>query len=216
MKSLAFDLDGTLISAESKQAGLLKAVCARYGIALDLRKIWPLKRNGLSNLRLLLDLGVENDLARQIARAWQQEIESPYWLMLDVPMVDAVATLLRVRAADYQSVIVTARNNRSLLQQQLVRTALLSHVDRVFCVPTNDSASAKADVLASLGPMALFGDTEVDHAAAQLAGVPFYAVSTGLRSGDFLRANGASTVSASLGAAVDLFAAASAGPALPK
>ena len=73
--------------------------------------------------------------------------------------------------------------------------------DGVTAVPPAHAVSAKATALRRLSPAGFFGDSESDAQAAKSAAVPFFAVSTGQRTADFLADAGIRDVFDSLAAA---------------
>jgi phosphoglycolate phosphatase-like HAD superfamily hydrolase len=203
MAIIAFDLDGTLITVDAKQSYSLRAVARRFGVAVDCRAIWERKREGLSNARVLLALGVNERTAANISSAWQREIETPYWLSLDVPFADCFKCLAKIRQRGDQCVLVTARSNQYIMRQQVLRLGLENHFTAVFCVEPAFAVEQKAGVLKNVGARAYFGDSETDFESAKRAGVPFFAVSTGQRSENFLNRHGITGVDSSLSNAVD-------------
>lgn len=202
MSVIAFDLDGTLITAGTRQSWLLRAAARPYGIELDVEATWGRKRDGASNLQLLREQGIDEGTAARINAQWALHIESPYWLMLDVPFTDTAAVLATLGRRGHHSILITARGNERWMRQQIARLGLTRYFAAVHCSAPCHAVRQKAEVLSTHGAVWFAGDTESDHAAAQLAGVPFAAMSTGQRSRRYFVRRGVTTVYASLTEAV--------------
>jgi phosphoglycolate phosphatase-like HAD superfamily hydrolase len=194
----AFDLDGTLITARQRQMTLLQAIARRFDVKLDSRAIWHQKREGLSTQKALEDAGLSRAKATKIAYAWLQNIEAPFWLSLDTLFPDTVDVLESFRGSGGKLILLTARQNRLLLLQQLLRLGIGKCFDDIECVSPFAAVDEKAGVLFSQDVDCFVGDSETDFRAAKMARVPFYAVSTGQRSSTFLAAQGIANIHGSL------------------
>jgi phosphoglycolate phosphatase-like HAD superfamily hydrolase len=183
---LAFDLDGTLITAEQKQTFLLKAVAARYEIHLNCNEIWQAKTSGLSNSKFLQNLGIKEKFAIAICEDWAREIETSFWLGLDSLFDDSLNTLRDLKDSGIHLALVTARQNKYLMRHQLMQLGIDRFFDKIHCVSPQTAVQEKRDALKAIHPLAFFGDSETDFNAACLAEVPFFAVCTGQRSKEFL------------------------------
>lgn len=212
---VALDLDGTLITAQPRQMCLLKAVAAGYGVHLDTQHIWNQKSAGATNRQALLASGVAADKAEAICRGWLRDIESAYWLTLDTPFMGALEALAALRLREFELVLVTARQNEYLMRQQIDRLGIFRLFDQVHCVSPARTVWEKSNILNALKPQAFFGDTETDFQAARTAGIPFYGLSTGQRSRDFLLAEGVEHVADSLHSSIEHFLARRAQQQLP-
>lgn len=200
--NIAFDLDGTLITAREKQSCLLRAVASRYGLFVDHTKIWEKKRAGFSTLNALLDAGIDQTLSKTVAVAWQREIETPYWLSLDTIFPDTLASLHLLQQAGFKLTLITARTNNYLMRQQIYRLGIEKDFHSVFCVSPGNTIDEKCILLKKINAQGYFGDSETDYKAAQLADTKFFGVDTGQRSKEFLGKNGVVNIYSSLGHAV--------------
>lgn len=187
---VALDLDGTLITAHPRQMLLLKAVATRYGTDLDAELIWNLKRSGATNSQALIACGINDEKAEVICRSWVREIESAYWLMLDTLFIDALDALATLKLRGFELVLITARQNEYLMRQQIARLGIDRFLDHIHCVSPARAVLEKSKILNTLKPKAFFGDTETDFQSSCAADVPFYGLSTGQRSADFLLKEG--------------------------
>jgi phosphoglycolate phosphatase-like HAD superfamily hydrolase len=195
---IAFDLDGTLITAKERQSLLLKSIAARYGVHISPDEVWAAKREGDSNLLVLGKLGVQGELSEKIDLAWRYEIESPYWLDMDRLFWDARYCLCRLAATPCELYLITARKNEWLLRYQINKLDIAKLFNRVVSVNPFDATNEKAKILKEIKPSCFVGDSETDLKASSAADVKFCGVTTGQRSRRFLISLGALNISESL------------------
>lgn len=205
MKCLAFDLDGTLITAEQKQVYLLCAVARRYSISLDAVEVWRRKRQGESNKQLLKNLGISETVIEKIANSWLQHIESQYWLGYDSLFDDVFGVFEFFKSLDFDLILITARGNEYLMRQQIKRLGIFDFFSEVCCVLPDNVVSGKSKLLDFYGASAFFGDSESDFYASKEAGILFYGVSTGQRCKNYLLEKGVENVDHSLSDAAKRF-----------
>lgn len=192
--TLAFDLDGTLIAAEARQALLLRAVARRYGVEIDPKQVWQTKRSGRSNRQLLTEMALDHDMIEAVVKGWLHEVETTYWLSLDIPFADTFEVLEAVASLTGRPVLITARQNERLMRQQIMQSGLDDFFSEIYCVRPTHAAPDKAKILGKLAVKGFVGDSESDLNAAQNANVPFYGVSTGQRCKSFLISRGGQRV----------------------
>jgi phosphoglycolate phosphatase-like HAD superfamily hydrolase len=184
-ETIVFDLDGTLLSCRPRQMAALRAVS---GLPLsELSAIWQLKRDGATTRDALVSVGTSAGFADEVARRWGNVIETPYFLAYDRLLPGAIEALQACRALGLKVVILTARKSGRYLLAQCHALGLHRSVDCLTSVDPRQAVAQKAQELQRLAPLGLVGDTEVDVHAAAAAGVPFFSVSSGQRSSDFLR-----------------------------
>jgi len=190
---LALDLDGTLIDARRRQTALACQLCKTMSDwDLDPIRFWSQKRIGRTTEAALIGCGLSDSIAREIASAWISLVETSHWLQLDDWLPGAQSSLKRARKQGLFLRVVTARQHADALHVQLSTLRLTDLVDHVVVVaPATASTSKVAHITDSI---AFIGDSESDAIAAQSAGVNFLAVTSGVRSGAFLRAHGATHV----------------------
>jgi phosphoglycolate phosphatase-like HAD superfamily hydrolase len=184
MKTIVFDLDGTLISCRPRQVTALRAVSGLSSLYLS--KIWRAKRDGLTTRDALIQVSISVKQADELTRAWARVIETHYFLSYDHVLPGAADALRLCRTFGFHIVILTARRSKRSAMLQLKTMRLDGMVDEILIVDPRNAAAQKAAELRQLSPSALIGDSEVDAAAAASAGVPFFPVSSGQRSRDFL------------------------------
>eukprot|EP00439_Symbiodinium_sp_Y106_P088270 s1_g806.t1 len=194
---IALDLDGTLISCRERQVALFQAISAENRGSGDGDKFWAFKRDGLSTHDAALKLGLTSEDAAHVATRWVREIEDAYWLQFDSVYDDVNEFLRLLWRHDVSFFVLTARRNKYLLKQQILRLAFLSDTEIIVVTP-QEAATQKAEVLRSRGAALFIGDSESDLKAAKIADVAFGAVGRGQRNAKFLMASGADRVSDSL------------------
>lgn len=195
---VAIDLDGTLITCAPRQIFLFAALARGHGYAPDLEKFWRLKRNGNSTHSSSMLAGLPEAVGIRVAAQWISLIETPFWLALDRCHPDSIETLIKLRAANYKLIVITARQHKHWLNAQLSRLRLDCLVDAVFVVDPRDAAGAKARLLREHSTICFIGDTETDAAAAGLARTRFVALDRGQRDAEFLRQRNVPNVVADL------------------
>ena len=199
---LAFDLDGTLINCEPRQSSVLRATMAGYGLKVDLKRVWELKRDGASTKGAIKQLGLDQEQARRVVEAWSMMVETPFWLGMDTVISGVRESLHKIRNTGAVLCLITARKRKEWVRPQLVNLGLIGYFDHIVVVPQDDVAKSKAKVLGELTADAYFGDTESDFSACQISGVPFYGLCSGQRCREFLVQTGASLIFSDLSEAI--------------
>jgi phosphoglycolate phosphatase-like HAD superfamily hydrolase len=186
MTTIAYDLDGTLVSIKNRQVSLLISIAKSYGITLNQDILWPAKQNGSSNLELLYNLRIQEDLSQLICKDWEANIETNFWLTQDVTIQDRILEIKRLRYANHKVLLITARRSEYNLRQQLLNLGINTLFDEVYCVQPSEKVFQKSSILQSTNTALFIGDTETDFKSAKNAGVKFVGVSSGQRSYTFL------------------------------
>jgi phosphoglycolate phosphatase-like HAD superfamily hydrolase len=188
-KYLALDLDGTLLDARPRQVAVAVAVVAAANhVVLPRASFWELKREGVTTAAALAALGYPN--SHKLAEEWRAQIENDEWLRLDNPLPGAAVVLRRARAAGLAVHVITARSRPEAVSTLLSRLLLTDLIDHVTVVTPNAAVQAKRAALRRFATVGFIGDSEADGQASTQADIPFVAVSTGQRSGTFLRKHG--------------------------
>jgi phosphoglycolate phosphatase-like HAD superfamily hydrolase len=182
---IVFDLDGTLVDVAARDYAVYRDVLVEDGwTPLPCSEYWPLRRER-TPLPDVLACTVPDATAylagfvvRRAAR-----YESPRYLDLDTVLPE-VATTLAGLAERYACVLITARRDAGSTRSQLDALDLARYFQAVHVADGN-----KAVPLRTLHRVALVvGDTEHDICLARDHGYPSFAVSTGMRSRQFLAA----------------------------
>ena len=177
------DLDGTILDCRPRQMRVLLDLCPEVRPYAD--ALWAAKRRGLSTLAALHAHHVEPP--EDFGARWLAMIEDPAALTMD-PVLPGAKYALQAFRRHADLVLITARQNPRGVYDTLDRCDLARIFATVQVVaPGTTAADAKAACLQEVGAVAHCGDSEVDGHCAALAGVPFWAVTCGQRSGAFLR-----------------------------
>lgn len=186
---LALDLDGTLVDPKPRQVAVIGSLLVGEPGAesVDVEELWSLKRDGLTTREALVRLGVDAALGAELADRWAHSVEEPRWLRLDRLLPGVADALSRLAATGTRPVVLTARRHEDRVRGQAASLGLLRWCSELMVVSPDFAAEEKAAKLASLRCRAFIGDTESDAKAAELVRVPYAAVTTGQRSGAFLR-----------------------------
>ena len=188
MTPLIFDLDGTLIDSAPDICAAVAQMLDSQGLPpLDLGTVTGFIGNGLPNLvaRVIDHLGLSmGDHAALTAQMMRRYTDEP--ATLTKPYDHVIATLTQLQMAGHPMAICT---NKALAPTHAVLNALnLSQFFSVviggdsLAVNKPDAAPCLAAMAALNTQTALFiGDSEVDAACADAAGVPFVLFTKGYR-----------------------------------
>lgn len=192
--TLAFDLDGTLITCEPRQTTLLRAVLAAHRCQTDVARVWDMKRNGATTKQALEACGLSSAAAQAVVRCWQGSIEEPIWLGLDTLQPRAREALEQCRTMGFRLCLVTARSRPEWLSVQLRHLGIFEMFQHLACVSPDRVTAEKADVLNREHCDWFIGDSETDARASQASGVRFLGVECGQRARAFLQKAGVSQI----------------------
>ncbi len=186
---LAMDFDGTLVDCRNRQMEVLRAVAPEI-CSGELDEVWHLKRFGHNTVTALESIGIKKVRANEISGRWQNIIEEPFWLSLDVVFDGVHDSLSLLRSRGLRLSLLTARCHSHWLERQLETLGLRSLLDDVFIVRPATAAAEKAERLRNFRPIAMIGDSESDGLAASESATRFFAVETGQRSREFMATKG--------------------------
>lgn len=200
-RTLALDLDGTLLDCGPRQVEALHAVLGEpYP---DPTGFWQAKRGGATTLEALVALGMAEQQAAEIAAQWRITVEDDDLLAVDTLLPAVEQTLAAARTSVDRLVIITARRRGDAAVAQCERLGLMTLLDEVIAVDPTAASESKAAVLTDIAAFAFIGDTASDARAAAAAGVPFAAVTTGQHAREVLLAAIDTPILASLDEAIN-------------
>lgn len=182
---IGLDLDGTLVSCVERHTALMRAAARQVGQSVDTAALWLLKRSGKDNRDALRQMGLSAESIAAMAAIWSAAIESLQWLAFD-RVLAAPDTLRAAKARGHTLHVITARSIPPHARQQLARLGLLPLFDSLDIVAPTQSAIQKAAAMAHRGCELYVGDAESDRLACQKADIAFRAVSSGMRSSEYL------------------------------
>jgi phosphoglycolate phosphatase len=187
MNVLVCDLDGTLIDVRRRDYRAYVDALTHIGqepIAED--AFWTARREGKRIVDFVSEAAPAGD-RDLVLNAFVEAVESDELLGLDPLFGDTLSFLGAARASGWRIVVCTLRRRPEAAERQLDRLGLRAFVGDM-CVAAQVEESPKAATLMryASATTVMVGDTESDIASARRAGVPVYAVTTGVRGRAFL------------------------------
>ena len=194
MKTIVWDLDGTLLDSRSRHTTLLWDLCMELQINIAETKLMeylPCKCNGMSTYQYLTEhCGISDKAALKCSALWTERIEKWDYLSQDILYPDSKKTLSALNGR-FSCFLITARQHENLMRNQLKVNGIELFFDNVICVSPINAPKNKVLAAKGLKEVACWvGDTEVDSWAAQQLGCNFYALYRGFRSQEFWMKSG--------------------------
>tara|TARA_Y100000389_G_scaffold204458_1_gene257125 strand:- start:2646 stop:3278 length:633 start_codon:yes stop_codon:yes gene_type:complete len=189
-KKIFLDLDGTLLDIESRYINLFEYLCKLFQIdKIKSSNFWKQKRAGQTNIHILTQLGYEKNLSVNFNNKWASLIEENFWLGFDNLQIDTVDFLDCLIEKKFKIFLLTGRNNRQSLLQQLKKLGINHYFEGIFNVDTSEMVAQKKFLLEEHKPDFFIGDSEFDYFACMNSGIKFFCVSNGFRDEIFLEEN---------------------------
>lgn len=171
--TVAFDFDGTLLDSRRRHQVVLDDILKYFSISLDTSDLIDFKRNIKNNIDYLISKQVDEKLAKKIQSKWIENIEKDEYLSLDI-LYDNTVALLEKYYNEYDLILVTARNNKKGLQNQIDKFDLRKYFKEIYVVNSEKNTSElKAEILRERNVIKFIGDTLSDKKAANVAKVKF-------------------------------------------
>ena len=193
MKNLDYiflDLDGPLLEGKYRHYKCYEDIVRKYGgETLSLEIYWELKRAKVPR-NIILSLSKFNGSYFEFLDEWGHSIEDRKYLALDTLKPDVKMTLRYWQTISDKIVIVTMRQNRKHLIEQLINLEIFSLVDEVIdCPPQRKNTKYEALRAKSFKKAVFIGDTEEDINAAKMLGIKSIGITNGLRNKELLNTN---------------------------
>ncbi len=189
MSILYFDLDGTLVDVRKRNYAAYADTMRELGLTpLAEQTYWDARRDGASNADLLGDVDVA--CQRRFKEKWLERVESPSYVRLDMLIPGARATLAELRES-YELVLVTMRQDRESLLEQLDELSLRKFFSAVYSRDGSDEPKSKSNLIrlfddGERDDATVIGDSEADVEAARDLGIESVCVTSGIRSRHYL------------------------------
>lgn len=195
IKRLFLDLDGPLLDGKERHYHCYRTILEGFGYEpIEIETYWAAKR-GVLNRRELLKMSGAESIYDEFYAAWMSMIESPEALSFDRIQSGAIDCLLKWKQQGIVLTLVTLRNNKQALEQQLELVGLRPFLDTVLVCDHAKGGEGKAEAVSDLFESELLtnnsiwiGDTEADWRAATILGMNVVLVTNGLRDPNYLSA----------------------------
>ncbi|MBE6452193.1 MAG: ATP-grasp domain-containing protein [Alphaproteobacteria bacterium] len=184
---IAFDFDGTLLDSRERHKIVLDDVLVSKNINIDTSDLVEFKRNGKNNIDFLISKGVEQSIAQEVQSEWIRLIENEKYLEQDILYPNTIEILER-HSKENNLILVTARNNKTGLRNQIDKFDLRKYFKEIYVVNSDQNTSAKkADILIKENVVEFIGDTLSDKKAADIAKIVFTHVNDGFHKKEIIK-----------------------------
>jgi len=193
--SIVFDLDGTLVEVGARDFAVYRDLLIEDGLTpLPFSRYWQLRRERTPLVDVLAET-VEQAAGYVSGYVERREIryEAVKYLDLDTVLPTVQQTLASL-SGRFECVLITSRRQARATEQQLVTLGLREHLRQVHCCDGEKTATVGLVENVAL----VVGDTEHDVRIAAHYGYRCFAVTTGIRSRQFLIEAGPTFVGDSL------------------
>ena len=193
------DLDGTLIDSRKRHAIVMQEALAHTKRNLNSEEYLNYKAEGNSGLKYLTEvMGIDMSDAREIQQEWKARIEFSGYLLTDELYPDAVSFLNTVFEKG-GVIFLTARKNRTGLDGEIKRLAILPYADYTIVADPDDAMSQKEKALQVIkeaypkAELTVIGDTENEYELAEKLGLESRILNCGFRSASYWEKRGVKT-----------------------
>ncbi len=196
MTNLYLDLDGTLLDVSERYYLIYRDIMTTLGQpVLNKAHYWECKRSKLPESQIVGLTTADSSISSYYPEIRKSLLEDPQYLRFDRPVLPNLHLVLADLAKQHCLYLVTLRNNRTALNEQM-KDMNLHHYFRAILSPPRASrlgASSwmlKSWLIRDIGWVrqrgTIVGDTEADILAGKELCFRAYAVLSGLRKKDFL------------------------------
>lgn len=184
------DLDGPILEGKQRHYQCYKEIVERYGgNILDIDLYWDMKRSMITR-DILLNKSNFQGTYEIFFQEWMKNIEDEKYLILDVLKPQVVEVLNSWKEFTSNIVLVTMRQNREFLIQQLKNLAVYDFLDEIIdCPPQRKNTKYEALKNKAFNSAIFIGDTEEDTKTAKMLNIKSIGITNGLRKKEFLDAD---------------------------
>lgn len=190
MKTIAFDLDGTLIDVSERDYRIYADILLRLGYTpISKEKYWPLRRK-ITDVHYILSLSglVSEEDVSAFLKERKALMEAWSYLRIDKPFDDVKETLSRLNK-EYNLIILTKRYDSEVTKRQVSELGFNDYAELMIVTDRKEEAMRRIS-----GLYAMVGDTENDIVPANSVGIISIAVTTGIRNKEKLSAYSPSAI----------------------
>lgn len=184
------DLDGPILEGKYRHYQCYKDIITKYGgSTIDIETYWEMKRKKITREVLLKESRFQASY-NIFFQEWMCSIEDEKYLNLDRLKPEVIETLKSWKDITDKIVVVTMRQNREHLLNQLDKLMVLVLLDEVIdCPPQRKNTKYEALKNKSFEKAIFIGDTEEDTNTAKKLGIKSIGITNGLRKKEFLEAD---------------------------
>lgn len=183
---LFIDLDGTILETKERHYKCYRDIIKSNGKPLNKDIYWQLKRKRVG-LDIILKMSKYKYDEKSFLKEWSTKIENINWLKYDRLKPDIGKTLRYFTENDFKVILVTMRQNKANLIEELTRFNIIECFDKIVCCELREGS--KYDMVKNIKYDDAFfiGDTEEDINTAKLLNIKSIAILNGLREKKFLQ-----------------------------
>jgi phosphoglycolate phosphatase-like HAD superfamily hydrolase len=184
------DLDGPILEGKNRHYECYKEIIETHGgDLLDLDTYWNLKRDKVTRDIILLKSNFQASYD-VFLDSWIKNIENEKYLQLDFLKPDVIETIENWKTISNKIILVTMRQNRALLLQQLQNLGVYNLLDEIIdCPPQRENTKYEALKNKFFNKAIFIGDTEEDTKTAKMLNIKSIGITNGLRRKEFLDAD---------------------------
>ena len=176
------DLDGPILEGKNRHYQCYKDIINMFGgDILDIDTYWDMKISKITR-DIVLEKSNFNASYNEFFEEWMKKIEDEKYLKLDTLKPKVLETLKTWKDLTSNIVLVTMRQNRDFLIQQLKELEVYSNFNEIIdCPPQRKNTKYEALKDKKFNNAILIGDTEEDTNTAKMLNIKSIGITNGLR-----------------------------------
>jgi len=183
-KKVIVDFDGTLVDCAARDYTLYHNIMRDINeTPLPFEPYWHMRRKPTDINELIAASSRAPDAAEKFLKLRSERHELPEYTKFDQPLPGTYFALWMM-SKFFDVYVVSARYNLQGLEEEILRMGLNQRIKNVVAARTSDKT--KAFEYVGPGVEAVIGDTEHDILPAKAMGLRSIAVTTGIRSREYL------------------------------